>query len=164
MKRKNVLLLISDLDISQEERSILEQLYTYTRTPQFEVVWLPILDPTITWTEAKQRQFDSLQNAMPWYTIYHPSLIEKAVIKFIKDEWHFEKKPILVVLDPQGRVVSPNALYMMWIWGTLAFPFTTAREEALWKEESWKLELLVDNIDPNILNWVHIFTIIFSFS
>ncbi|KAK7827954.1 protein sieve element occlusion b [Quercus suber] len=31
---------------------------------------------------------------------------------------------------------------MMWIWGSHAFPFTTLREEALWREEAWRLELL----------------------
>ncbi|KAJ0113608.1 hypothetical protein Patl1_02885 [Pistacia atlantica] len=160
LKRKNVLLLISDLDISQEELSILEQIFTEARShptrqeSQYEVVWLPILDPTINWTDAKQKQLETLQTAMPWYTVHHPSLIDRAVIKFIKDVWHFGKKPILVVLDPQGRVVSPNALHMMWIWGTLAFPFTTAREEALWKEETWRLELLVDGIDPTVVNWI----------
>ncbi|KAI3831158.1 hypothetical protein MKX03_016079 [Papaver bracteatum] len=63
-------------------------------------------------------------------------------IKYIKEVWSFQKKPILVVLDPQGRVFILNALHMMWIWGSLAFPFTSMREEALWKEESWRLEVL----------------------
>ncbi|KAI7741937.1 hypothetical protein M8C21_024316 [Ambrosia artemisiifolia] len=43
---------------------------------------------------------------------------------------------------------------MMWIWGSIAFPFTIAREEALWKDETWRLELLVSGMDPTILNWV----------
>ena len=105
-------------------------------------------------TETMQKQFDNLQAAMPWYSVYHPSLIERPVIKFIKEVWNFTKKPILVVIDPQGRVASPNALHMMWIWGSIAFPFTSAREEALWKEETLRLELLVDSIDPLIVNWV----------
>jgi len=60
-----------------------------------------------------------------------------------------------VVLDPQGKVVCPNALYMMWIWESNAFPFTSLREESLWRDETWRLELLVDGIDPVILNWVN---------
>ncbi|XP_043726165.1 protein SIEVE ELEMENT OCCLUSION B-like [Telopea speciosissima] len=160
LRRKNVLLLISDMDISQEELSILEQMYKESRDQpsrpesQYEVVWFPIVDRTLPWTEAKQKEFDRLQSRMPWYSVHHPSLIDPAVIRYIKDVWHYNKKPILVVLDPQGRVVSPNALHMMWIWGSLAFPFTSMREEALWKEESWRLELLVDGIDQNILNWI----------
>lgn len=159
------MLLISDLDISQDELAILEQIYNEARQQAtrhenlYEVVWLPIVDPAIPWTDAKQQQFENLQTNMPWYSVYHPSLIDRAVIKFTREEWHFQKKPILVVLDPHGRVVSPNALHMMWIWGSLAFPFTIAKEEALWREETWRLELLVDAIDITVLNWVHIYNL-----
>ncbi|PPS11279.1 hypothetical protein GOBAR_AA09369 [Gossypium barbadense] len=80
--------------------------------------------------------------------------IKKPVIRFIQVVWHFRTKPILVVLDPQGKVVSPNVIHMMWIWGNTAFPFTSLREEALWREETWRLDLLVDGIDPTVLNWI----------
>ncbi|OAY25625.1 protein SIEVE ELEMENT OCCLUSION B [Manihot esculenta] len=161
LRRKYVLLLISDLDIPQQEISILEQIYNESRLhptkqeSQYEIVWLPIVDPTsLRNDENMQRKFESLQAGMTWYSVHHPSLIDRAVAKFVKQEWHFGKKPILVVLDPQGRVACPNALHMMWIWGSLAFPFTTMREETLWKEESWRLELLVDGIDPIIHDWM----------
>lgn len=155
-----MLLLISDLDISQEELSILEQIYNESRLhltrqeSHYEVVWIPIVDHFIHWDDPTQKKFETLQSSMPWYTVYHPTLIDRAVIRYVKDVWHFKNKPILVVLDPQGRVVSPNALHMMWIWGSNAFPFTSLREEALWKEETWRLELLVDGIDPLVLDWV----------
>lgn len=91
---------------------------------------------------------------MQWYSVHNPSYLERAVIKLIKEVWNFRGKPILVVLDPQGQVANPNALHMMWIWGSAAFPFCTAREEDLWKTETWGLELLVYGIDPTILTWV----------
>ncbi|KAH8519293.1 hypothetical protein H0E87_000907, partial [Populus deltoides] len=159
LRRKNVLLLISGLDMSNDELSILEQIYNESRhhearlNSQYEVVWVPIVDRSVQ-SDAMKEKFESMQSSMPWYTVYHPSLIEKAVIKFIKEVWHFRNKPILVVLDPQGKVVSPNALHMMWIWGSSAFPFTSLREESLWRDETWRLELLVDGIDPVILNWI----------
>ncbi|KAF5457319.1 hypothetical protein F2P56_021429 [Juglans regia] len=160
LRRKNVLLLISSLDISQEELSILEQIYNESRIhttrleSQYELVWIPLVDRSLQWTDPMQKRFESLQSSMPWYTVYHPNLIGKAVVRFIKEKWHFRNKPILVVLDPQGRVVSPNAIHMMWIWGSNAFPFTSAREEVLWRDETWRLELLIDGIDPTILNWI----------
>ncbi|GAB2283833.1 hypothetical protein Dimus_018320 [Dionaea muscipula] len=154
LRRKNVLLLISDLNISPEELSMLEQIYNDSKIHQYEIVWLPIIDHSIQWSDALQAQFERLQASMQWYSIYHPTKIGSAVIKFVKDVWNFRSKPILVVLDPQGKVVSPNAIHMMWIWGSTAFPFTSTREEALWREESWKLELLVDAIDPTILDWI----------
>lgn len=157
LKRKTVLLLISDLDISHEELMILDLIYRQSRgKPEFpyEIVWLPIADKTAPWTEAHEQRFEQLQSAMPWYTLQHPKLLEPAVIRYIKEVWHFAKKMILVVLDPQGKVACPNALHMMLIWGNFAFPFTAMKEDALWRDETWRLELLVDNIDPNILDWM----------
>ncbi|OMO69209.1 hypothetical protein COLO4_29199 [Corchorus olitorius] len=160
LRRRNVLLLISDLDILPEKIAILEQIYNESRSQpsrlesQYEFVWLPVLDPTVPLSETSQEKFERLRSMMTWYTLNHPSMIDRAVFKFIREVWHFEKKPLLVVLDPQGQVVCPNALHMMWIWGSLAFPFTTPREEALWKAETWRLELLVGGIDPVIQNWI----------
>jgi hypothetical protein len=119
-----------------------------------KVVWLPVVDRSSPWSETKQKLFEDFQRIMPWYSVHHPSLLDVAVIRYIKEVWHFNKRPLLVVLDPQGRVVNPNAIHMMWIWGSLAFPFTSLKEEALWKEETWKIELLADSIDPMILSWV----------
>ncbi|KAK4841218.1 hypothetical protein QYF36_000882 [Acer negundo] len=160
LRRKTVLLLISHLDVSGDELLILDQMYQESRQSptmtesQYEVVWMPVLDRTAPWTEEKQQRFETLQRTMPWYSIHHPSMVDPAVIRYIKEFWHFEKKTIIVVLDLQGKVVNTNALYMMWIWGSLAFPFTSSREEALWREESWRLELLVDSIDLAIPAWI----------
>ncbi|XP_043697367.1 protein SIEVE ELEMENT OCCLUSION B-like [Telopea speciosissima] len=182
---QNVLLLISNLDISPEEVAILKQImYTEEGKPRtkilnskkmpiqdpivYEVVWLPVVvDRRLPWTEDMQRDFDRLQSIMPWYSVQHPSLVHPGVIKYIKEFWHFNRKPILVVLDPHGRVVRLNALHMTWIWGSFAFPFTRHREEELWREETtWRLERLVsrrryagyeglvDGMDENVLNWI----------
>nr|GEU68267.1 protein sieve element occlusion B-like [Tanacetum cinerariifolium] len=106
LRKKTVLLIISDLDISHEEVLVLTRIYKESRRVQpdlhYEVVW----------------------------------------------------KPILVVLDPQGRVTSPNALHMVWIWGNIAYPFTSIKDDSLWKEQSRTLELLVDSIDGNRLDWI----------
>ncbi|KAD5507696.1 hypothetical protein E3N88_15399 [Mikania micrantha] len=157
LRKKIVLLLISDLDISLEEILVLTQIYKESRIQPdllYEVVWIPVVDNLMTWNDSHQHKLEQLQSMMTWHMLHHPTLLETAVIKYIKREWHFEKKPILVVLDPQGRVTSPNALHMVWIWRNIAYPFTSMKEEALWKEESWTLELLVDSIDQYILHWI----------
>jgi hypothetical protein len=112
------------------------------------------MDRSTPWNETKKKQYEDFQSSMPWYSVYQPSLLDVAVIRYIKEVWHFNKKALLVVLDPQGKVVNPNAIHMMWIWGSLAFPFTSLREEGLWKEETWKIDLLADNIDPALSSWV----------
>lgn len=151
-----MLLLISDLDLSQEEIMILDNLYKDARSrgeTNYEIVWIPVVNRA-TWNDLNQRKFEQLQSLMAWYSVRDPMIIEPAVIKYIKEVWNYTKKAIVVALDPQGKLSSPNALHMIWIWGNLAFPFTHEKEESLWKSEVWTLELLVDGIDPAVLEWV----------
>ncbi|KAJ0551085.1 putative sieve element occlusion [Helianthus annuus] len=161
LRKRNVLLLISGLDLSRDEVSILEEIYSESRfqgwrrmDTLFDLVWVPIVDPYVEYTDAMHRRFEEMRSTMPWYSVNHPSNIDRAVKKSIGGRWYFRDMPIIVVLDPQGRELNPNALPMMWIWGSTAFPFTTAREEALWRDETWRLELLFGTLDPTILYWV----------
>ncbi|PPS13114.1 hypothetical protein GOBAR_AA07540 [Gossypium barbadense] len=130
LRRKHVLLLISDLDISEEEIRVLEVVYKERVSSglNYEIIWLPIVDRT-TWNNGYQEKFSTLQSIMSWYTVSHHVAIEPAVIKYIREEWGFVKKPIAVTLNPQGKVLCPNALSMMWIWGNSAFPFSSEKEE-----------------------------------
>ncbi|MCI03554.1 hypothetical protein A2U01_0024594, partial [Trifolium medium] len=150
LRKKIVLLYITDLHhISDQEVVIFEQMFQESRQDstrlesQYELVWIPVVEKGTAWTESKQK-FERLQSMMPWYSVYDPSLLEPATIRYIKEVWLFNTKPMLVVLDPQGKVVNLNAVHMMWIWGSMAYPFSSLREEALWKEETWGLALLAD--------------------
>lgn len=122
---------------------------------EYEVLWLPIINRTNSLSQSQEIQFKELKNNnMPWYSVDHPSLIEQVAIRYIQEVWKFVHMPMLVVLDPQGKPSNLDALPMMWIWGSLAFPFTKTREAALWSENTWNIELLVDSIDPRIPDWV----------
>ncbi|BFG32419.1 hypothetical protein CerSpe_186930 [Prunus speciosa] len=156
LRWRQVLLLISDLSLSNEEIWVLDHTYKDMQTRagvEYDFVWLPIVDATV-WDEAKQHGFKELKLRMPWYVVHDPLIIEPPVIKFIRNDWHFDKKMIIVSLDPQGRVSSLNAIHMLWVWGNLAFPFTDEKEQVLWNAESWRLQLLADGIDPTILDWI----------
>ncbi|GKA36633.1 sieve element occlusion B-like protein, partial [Tanacetum coccineum] len=136
---------------------MLERIFDVTPLDNLKIIkalFLPVVDHLMTWNDSHQHKLEQLQSMMTWHMLQHPMLLIPAVIKYIKQVWNFEKKPILVVLDPQGRVTSPNALHMVWIWGNIAYPFTSIKEDSLWKEESWTLELLVDSIDGNMLDWI----------
>jgi len=160
LRKKILLLYITDLHhISDQEVVIFEQMYQESRQDstrlesQYELIWIPIVEKGTVWTKTKQK-FEKLQSMMPWYSVYDPSLLEPASIRYIKEVWLFNTKPMLVVLDPQGKVVNLNAIHMMWIWGSMAYPFSSLREEALWKDETWGLALLADTIDPLLFDWV----------
>ena len=167
LSKKNVLLLISDLDISDAEVRFLANIYSKKQpNHQYEVVWVPVVDGPETSNESHKKKHDLLQSNMKW--LVHSNSLKPAVISYLKQEWHFEKKPILVVLDPQGRVASSNALHMIWIWENDAYPFTSERERELREKESEKhnkesgtqswaqslaLRLLVDSNDRS--KWVN---------
>ncbi|XP_012472101.1 protein SIEVE ELEMENT OCCLUSION B [Gossypium raimondii] len=154
LRRKHVLLLISDLDISQEEIRVLEVVYKERVSfgHNYEIIWLPIVDKK-AWNDRCQN-ISSLQSIMSWYTVSHQFSIKPEVIKYIREVWGFVKKPIAVTLNQRGKVLCPNALNMMWMWGNLAFPFSSEKEESTWQDKAWTFELLVGRLEPNLSSWV----------
>ena len=72
---------------------------------------------------------------------------------FYIEEWHFKNKPIIVVINPKGKVECPNAIHMVWVWGMRAFPFSSSVEEALSNGRDW-MGSIVTGINPNLHNWV----------
>ncbi|KAL5544038.1 hypothetical protein UlMin_007822 [Ulmus minor] len=154
LRRKYVMLLISDLDISHDEITILKDMYDMRQDAPYELVWLPIVDRIKVWSEDHQHRFSELQAAMPWHSVFDPLIIEPPVVKYIREKWNFNKKMILVSLDPLGKVCSTNALHMLWIWGNTAYPFSHDREEAKWNESIWCLEFLAGMVHPEIQEWI----------
>ncbi|KAG8383252.1 hypothetical protein BUALT_Bualt05G0165100 [Buddleja alternifolia] len=156
LRLKYVLLLISDLEVPHEELNILHMIYSQnSMRHQYEVLWLPLVDPKTSMASLQDTTFYDLRNnSTPWYSVDHPSLVEHVAIRYIREVWKFTHMPILVVLDPQGKPSNLDALPMMWIWGSTAFPFTGARERDLWSEINWNIELLADSIDPRIPDWI----------
>lgn len=62
---------------------------------------------------------------------------------------------VVVVMDPNGKVVNMNAMDMVLIWGVKAYPFTVSREDELWEEDhTWSLKLILDGIHPEFNTWV----------
>ncbi|XP_065877303.1 protein SIEVE ELEMENT OCCLUSION B-like [Euphorbia lathyris] len=158
LRKKLVLLLISDVDIPQEDIESVKEIYGKARERKtqverdFETVWIPIAEQGSE--QDIEEKFKLKREAMQWYTVHSPSLIAKEVIKLAKEEWNFENQPIIVVIDPQGQVASPNAFPMIRIWKNLAYPFTSASEEALWKDKIFDLDLLLADIFPEFQNLI----------
>ena len=146
------MLFISDLDVSEEELVFLDMMYKESRQRknelQYEIVWLAVVD-----TE-DEKKFAELQLRMPWYTLRRPILRDAATERYIKEKWGFAKKPMIVSLDPVAKVVSENAFHMMLIWGNLAYPFTTTKEEELWSKQAWNRDFVLGAILPEFAKWV----------
>ncbi|KAL7171615.1 hypothetical protein ACSBR2_036304 [Camellia fascicularis] len=157
LRRKNVLLLISNVDLSYEEHFFLHQLYIeakqHPKENQYEVVWIPVMKETTPWDEVHQNKFKHIKASMLWFSVYQPSLLDPGVIKYINEVWNFNNKTMILSIDPQGKVVNHDAIYMCWIWGNHAFPFSSMREETLWEEMHWTIESLAGYINL-IVDWI----------
>jgi hypothetical protein len=128
LRKKDVLLLISGLDISRDDISIMKSIYDGIHEKGYEsdtykIVWIPIVEQ---WTDGLQKKFEMLQSRMPWYIVKYFSPL--AGIEFIKEEyWHFEDEPIVVKMNLHGDVLNENAFHMIREKGMSAFPFNTNR-------------------------------------
>ncbi|XP_050239507.1 protein SIEVE ELEMENT OCCLUSION B-like isoform X1 [Quercus robur] len=149
LKKKNVLFYISALDITIDDILILKPIYDGIRKEdQYKIVWIPIVEQ---WTDELRKKFEMLRSKMPWYIVQYFSPV--VGIKFIKEEWNFKNKPILVVMNQQGKVQHPNALHMIRVWGMKAFPFTTTVEETLTNRVDGIVSVWFD-IHPDVANWI----------
>lgn len=155
LKKKDVFLFISTLDISEEELSILIPIYDHITKIgiQYKILWVPIVEE---WNDQLQEKFETLKTKMPWYVLNYFSPIKG--IKFIKEEWQFKKKPLVVVLNPQGKILHPNAFHMIQIWGIKGFPFTISIEDSFTQSLIW-IDSLVSGFDTKF-NWVSILFVI----
>ncbi|TKY53812.1 SIEVE ELEMENT OCCLUSION B protein [Spatholobus suberectus] len=70
-----------------------------------------------------------LRVEMPWYVVEHFRPL--AGIRLIREDLNYKNKPIIPVLNPQGRVVNNNAMHMIFVWGIDAFPFRPSDEDVL---------------------------------
>lgn len=152
LKMKHVFLLISTLDITEQEISILLQLNEFIKgNNQYKILWIPIVEE---WDDQLRKKFEILKTRMQWYVVEHFGSV--AGYKYIREEWHFRKKPFLVVLNHQGKVLNTDAFQLIHVQGMKAFPFTAysgAKTEAP-SGTNW-VDTIVCNIhNPSIDLWV----------
>ncbi|KAL2903443.1 Protein SIEVE ELEMENT OCCLUSION C [Bienertia sinuspersici] len=159
LKNRVVILLISKPELlpADELHFLVQQTYDHPQqnnlNRSYEILWVPI-STYKKWSNNEVTLFNLLSNSLPWYSIRQPWSLCSTTINYVKKEWGFDEKPIMVVMDPTGMVTNIKAADMVWIWGAEAYPFSALREEELWKQEKWNMRLLLDSIDPLLTMWV----------
>ena len=145
LRKKNVYVFFSGLDISEDDISILKPVYEATKKEnQYTILWIPIVE---LWTEELKKKFEILRSQMPWFSLQFFQPI--AGIRFIKEEWQYKSKPMLVLMNPQGKVENDNVLHLIRSWGIKAFPFDKEAKKRIEKEKHW-LESIVRDLHPSI--------------
>jgi hypothetical protein len=121
-----VLLLISGPDITDKDLSTLKQLRKEIGS-HGKVVWVPIVVQSKT-TINIERKFRSLGSEVPLYIVHQ--FLPIPGIKFIREEWLFTNKPIVVVINPKVKV--EHHILVEQIRGINSFPcFRKKRIEVL---------------------------------
>ncbi|KAF3456891.1 hypothetical protein FNV43_RR01545 [Rhamnella rubrinervis] len=145
LKKQNVFLYITGLDITEYDISILKPVYEGTKKyKNYKIIWIPIVEK---WTVELQNKFENLRSKMPWFTVQ--SNVPSISIRFIKEEWNFTGKPIVVSLSPQGKVENTNSLHLIQLYGLGAFPYNEDAEKIISDGMSFMGPVL-ETIDPKI--------------
>ncbi|KAI5397354.1 hypothetical protein KIW84_063245, partial [Lathyrus oleraceus] len=141
-RKKNVLVFISGLDSIRDEIRLLNSIYIGLnedpkelkgyRKEDFKILWIPVVDE---WTLLHKAEFDNLKLDMPWYVAEY--FYPLAGIRLIREDLNYKNKPILPVLNSQGRIVNYNAMHMIFVWGIDAFPFRPDDDEILTQKWNW---------------------------
>ncbi|XP_042501313.1 protein SIEVE ELEMENT OCCLUSION A-like [Macadamia integrifolia] len=168
--KKNVLLVIStefDVKKEKEELGILIDLCNNTKqVSEYELVFLPLRKTTGSKAEELKKMLDDKkmvdEKKMKWHLVHHDHQINRGAVKYIKEVWHFNNKPILVVLNTQGKVINQNAFNNIRICGAMDLSIVLKTEAQLWAEATaaattWGPELLLQTIDEGkkILQWMN---------
>ncbi|KAK9277418.1 hypothetical protein L1049_006961 [Liquidambar formosana] len=152
LKGKTVFLVISELDFSEKDLTLLVHLYQQSREneseSQTEIVWLPVGDASATGNE---KQFETLQAAMPWYSPHFLWSLDPAAIKYIKQVWQFKKLPLVVVLDPlTGKAGDPEDFHMIWT----SWAYSCYKEDQIWlKDTVSSIRFLIGSFVERNLTW-----------
>lgn len=152
LEGKSVFLFFPSLHISGEDISNLKNFLDKMRKDQYETLWIPFVKQL---TKDLKKKFEFLRPKMLYVAANYSLPI--ASHKYIKKKWNFKVyEPLIVVLNPQGKVVCMNAIPMMRVCGVEAFPFTSEKEENLLKEKGL-IGVTATHINPQIKNWVKSF-------
>ncbi|OIW07716.1 hypothetical protein TanjilG_19659 [Lupinus angustifolius] len=141
-RQKHVLLFISGLDSIRDEIRLLQSIYEglledprevkgYFKN-EFKILWIPVVSE---WDIVHRAEFENLKIDMPWYVVEYQYPL--AGIRLIREDLNYKNKPIIPVLNPQGRVVNSNAMHMIFVWGIDAFPFRPTDDELLTQKWNW---------------------------
>ncbi|OAY74088.1 putative nucleoredoxin 2 [Ananas comosus] len=103
----------------------------------FEVVFVS--------SDEDQASFDRFHRSMPWLAVPFTDLRSR---RYLTQRFQIEGIPSLVVLGPNGELVSADGVELVCRYGARAFPFTSERiaelvEEERLKHSSQTLEMLL---------------------
>ncbi|KGN61638.1 protein SIEVE ELEMENT OCCLUSION B [Cucumis sativus] len=149
---KNVILVISGLDISVDDLTAIHQVYSElkARDANYEIIWIPIIPEP--YQEEDRKRYEYLRSTMKWHSVEFTTKISG--MRYIEEKWQLREDPLVVVLNPQSKVVFANAIHLIRVWGTEAIDFTHDRAKALLRRNWPDSTLLKFTHQPRLQNWI----------
>ncbi|KAG6594041.1 Protein SIEVE ELEMENT OCCLUSION B, partial [Cucurbita argyrosperma subsp. sororia] len=153
LRDKNVILLISGLDISDDDIRAVDLVYNEVRKEdKYKIVWIPVI-PEYFREEEARKKYEYLSSLMKWYIVPYTRKI--AGWRYLEENWQFRQDPLVVVMNSQSRVEFRNAIHLIRVWGAEAIPFTMDRTLALLKKNWPEFTLLKFIEEPRLRSWVN---------
>nr|AFN06074.1 sieve element occlusion protein 1 [Cucurbita maxima] len=149
---KNVILVISGLDISEDDIKAIHNVYDElkSRGTNYEIVWIPIILESNH--EDDHKKYEYLRSTMKWYSIQFTTKISG--MRYLEEKWQLREDPLVVVLSPQSEVVFMNAIHLIRVWGTEAIDFKEDRAKFLLRK-NWPDSTLVKfTHQPRLQSWI----------
>ncbi|XP_004150407.1 protein SIEVE ELEMENT OCCLUSION B [Cucumis sativus] len=155
LRDKNVILVISGLDISEDDIRALHSIYNEVkREDKYKIVWIPVITvETEDEEEEARKKYEYASSLMKWYIVPYTRKI--AGWRYLEENWQLRQDPLIVVMNSKSRVEFNNAIHLIRVWGIDAIPFTNGRTNAL-LAKNWPESTLFKFIDqPRLMNWVN---------
>ncbi|XP_022138379.1 protein SIEVE ELEMENT OCCLUSION B-like [Momordica charantia] len=153
LRRKKVILVISGLNISEEDIKALHIVYNELHgEDKYKIVWIPIINPNDVAEENKQR-YEDLVSKMPWYIVQYTEKI--AGWRFLEENWQLRDDPLVVVLNSQSKVEFTNAIHLIRVWGSEAIPFTNQKLDTLLRKNWPESTILKFTHHPRLNSWIN---------
>ncbi|XP_023006705.1 protein SIEVE ELEMENT OCCLUSION B-like [Cucurbita maxima] len=152
LSEKNVILLISGLEISNDDIQALNLLYDeLKREDNYKIVWIPMINSQGFDQESRKR-YELVRSTMKWYAVQYTTKI--AGLRFLEEIWQVREDALMVVLDSKSKVKFSNAIHLLRVWGNNAIPFTVERANALLRK-NWPESTIVKFINqPRLQSWI----------
>ncbi|KAE8651829.1 hypothetical protein Csa_006247 [Cucumis sativus] len=151
LRRKKLVLVISGLNISEEDMKALHSVYDELgREDKYKIVWIPIINPNEPYEE-NRRRYEYVISKMPWYIVQFTTKI--AGWRFLEENWQLRDDPLVVVLDSTSKVEFTNAIHLIRVWGSEVVPFSNRKIDIL-LEKTWPESTILKFTDhPRVHNW-----------
>lgn len=126
------------------------------RSEDFKILWIPIVDE---WNEEGRKKLENKlrDTKFGWYVVKYLNF--ETSLKLIKEVFKYEKKHVIKLMNPQGKVENFDAKQIISQWGIDGFPFRTSDQTRLSQQWKWfwsEITKFIKEID-NLVSTIYMF-------